>query len=73
MMANKKWLADARQILIDIERIYEDYYPKSCYRAELTADLRKRIDLLWLPMSFAHFKGTDECPKYQKESKDNGR
>lgn len=28
-MANKKWLADARQILIDIERIYEDYYSKS--------------------------------------------
>ena len=28
-MANKKWLADARQLLIDIERIYEDYYSKS--------------------------------------------
>jgi hypothetical protein len=28
-MANKKWVADARQILIDIERIYEDYYSKS--------------------------------------------
>lgn len=28
-MANKKWVADARQLLIDIERIYEDYYSKS--------------------------------------------
>lgn len=43
--------------------------PKYCYRAELTADLRKRIDLLRLPMSFAHFKGTKECPKYPKLSK----
>ena len=44
--------------------------PKSCYRAELTADLRKRIDLLWLPVSFAHYKGTKECPKYLKENED---
>jgi rubrerythrin len=28
-MANKKWLADARQLLIEIERIYNDYYSKS--------------------------------------------
>lgn len=34
------------------------------HRAELTADLRKRTDLLGTPMSFAHFKGTKECPKY---------
>lgn len=45
---------------------YTTACPKSCYRAELTADLRKRTDLLGTPMSFAHFKGTKECPKYPK-------
>ena len=49
---------------------YTTACPKSCYRAELTADLRKRIDLLWLPMSFAHFKGTEECPKYPRRAED---
>ncbi len=34
--------------------------PKSCYRAQLTEDLRRRIYLL--PTSWAHFKGTRECP-----------
>ena len=52
---------------------YTTACPKSCYRAELTADLRKRNDLLWLPMSFAHFKGTDECPKYPKGGKEDGK
>jgi hypothetical protein len=49
---------------------YTTACPKSCYRAELTADLRKRTDLLWLPMSFAHFKGTEECPKYPRRAED---
>lgn len=51
---------------------YTKACPKSCYRAELTEDLRKRIDLLGMPMSFAHFKGTDECPKYPRRA-DNGK
>ena len=41
---------------------YTKACPESCYRAELTAYLRKRTDLLGTPMSFAHFKGTKECP-----------
>ena len=28
-MANDKWCADARQLLIEIERIYEDHYSQS--------------------------------------------
>lgn len=46
---------------------YTTACPKKCYRGALTADLRERIDLLGMPMSFAHFKGTDECPKYHRE------
>ena len=42
--------------------------PKSCYRAELTADLRKKF--YPLPTSWAHFKGTNECPKTQKGGSD---
>lgn len=46
---------------------YTTACPKSCYMAELTADLWKRTDLLLLPVSFAHFKGTINCPKYTKK------
>ena len=28
-MANKKWLADARELLVEIERIYDDHYFRS--------------------------------------------
>ena len=28
-MANEKWVADAREILLDIERIYDDHYFRS--------------------------------------------
>ena len=48
---------------------YTTACPKSCYRAEVTADLRNRIDLLSMPMSFAHYKGTKECPKYPRVTK----
>ena len=34
--------------------------PKSCYRAELTEDLKK-INY-FLPTSWCHFKGTKYCP-----------
>lgn len=43
---------------------YTTACPKSCYRAELTADLRKRFYAL--PTSWSHFKGTKECPKWPK-------
>ena len=28
-MANKKWVADAREVLLDVERIYDDHYFRS--------------------------------------------
>ena len=40
---------------------YNKSCPKSCYRAQLTEEL-KRIAYP-LPTSWAHFKGTKECPK----------
>ena len=43
--------------------------PKSCYRAELTADLRKIY--YPLPTSWAHFKGTNYCPKSKGERRDH--
>ena len=42
----------------------KDCSTKKCYRAELTADLRKKN--YPLPTSFAHFEGTNECPKSKK-------
>lgn len=43
---------------------------KRCYRAQLTQDLRKRpdLDLRYLPISWAHFRGTEECPLSKKVS-----
>lgn len=41
--------------------------PKTCYRAQLTEELRKILYVL--PTSWAHFKGTKECPKYPKPLK----
>ena len=43
---------------------YKKDCPKTCYRAELTADLLKTH--YPLPTSWANFEGTDECPKCQK-------
>ena len=40
--------------------------PKKCFRAMLVQDLEKRNDLREIPMSWMHFKGTDECPKAEK-------
>lgn len=37
--------------------------PKRCYRAQLTQDLRDRGYAL--PASWAHFEGTQYCPKKQ--------
>ena len=44
--------------------------PKRCYRAQLTQDLRKRLgfDLRYFPISWAHFRGTEECPLSKKVS-----
>lgn len=40
---------------------YEKSCPKSCDRANLTEELKK-IDY-FLPISWMHFRGTNECPK----------
>ena len=47
-----------------------DKCPKRCYRAQLTQDLRKRpgFDLRYFPISWAHFRGTEECPLSKKVS-----
>lgn len=37
--------------------------PKTCYRAQLTQDLRdSQYRFLRLPISWVNFKGTKECP-----------
>lgn len=46
---------------------YTTACPKTCYRAQLTAELRRIIYIL--PTSWAHFKGTKECSKYPKTLK----
>ena len=36
--------------------------PKKCFRAQLVRDLnRNKIRLHGIPISWVHFKGTDEC------------
>lgn len=47
----------------------KSYCPKKCFRARLTQDLlerKARGELLGIPMSFASFKDTDECPRKEK-------
>lgn len=41
--------------------------PKKCYRAQLTEEVRHTVYLL--STSWAHFKGTEECPKYGAKMK----
>lgn len=42
--------------------------PKSCYRAQLTQDLKdNRYRFVGIPLSWANFKGTDECPMREKK------
>ena len=43
-----------------------DECPISCYRAQLTEDLKRRVDLRDIPMSFAHFYGTVYCDLNRK-------
>lgn len=40
---------------------YSPDCPKDCFRAELVIDLHRRTDLWFKPVSWMHFKGTDEC------------
>lgn len=43
--------------------------PKSCYRAQLTEDLRNIV--YGLPTSWSHFKHTSYCPKWPKKIKED--
>ena len=36
--------------------------PASCYRGQLTEDLENRSDLYYLPISWASFYESQECP-----------
>ena len=45
----------------------DDRCPKGCYRAKLTWELKKRKDLGWMPVSWAHLRGSKECPRQSKE------
>lgn len=46
--------------------------PKSCYRAQLTQELRETSRWFWLPISWAHFEGTQYCAKTKKGERRNG-
>ena len=41
--------------------------PKSCFRAELTEDLKRRTDLIGIPMTWSSFRGMPGCKR--KEDK----
>ena len=44
-MANKKWLVDARELLVEIERIYDDHYFRSNDKAvhDIFGAIRRRV------------------------------
>lgn len=47
--------------------------PMNCYRAGLEVDLRSRwTEFIKVPLSYAHFYGTDECKRdaYHKERRE---
>ena len=37
--------------------------PKHCYRADLTEELKRRPDLIGIPISWAHYLGTEQCDR----------
>ena len=47
---------------------YRSYCPKKCYRAQLTEELKHRNDLIWLPVSWMHFLGTNECERKVRDA-----
>ena len=48
---------------------YSKDCPDTCYQAQLTRDL-KETNYPW-PVSWAYFKGTDYCPKWPSETKED--
>lgn len=49
---------------------YTSECPKSCFRAQLAMDLKQRTNLLGIPLSWMHLKGTDECMMEPSEELD---
>ena len=47
---------------------YQKDCPKTCFRAQLCRDLESRRDLWGIPMTYMHFKGSDECCKPKEPS-----
>ena len=48
--------------------------PDTCYRAQVTADLDNRPDLIGVPLTFTEFEHTSECPLnslYVPENEEN--
>ena len=43
--------------------------PKSCFRAQLTREVERRDDLQGIPLTWTHFKGTDECKRGKKNER----
>lgn len=41
--------------------------PPTCFRAQLGEDLRNRPEMWGIPLTFADFRGTEECRKAWKE------
>ena len=40
--------------------------PKKCFRAQLTREVEEIEELQFIPLTWAHFKGTEECPRGKK-------
>ena len=40
---------------------YDSKCPNGCFRGELVRDLRDNPRMIGIPVSWMHFKGTDEC------------
>lgn len=44
--------------------------PNACFRARLTEDLKQRGDLRNMPMTWASFKGAEECQLLKEDKRD---
>lgn len=51
---------------------FQDDCPRECFRAELVRKLHRRPDLVRMPVSWMHFKGTEECKRMKDDGKKNG-
>ena len=47
--------------------------PKKCFRAQLVREVEEIEELQFIPLTWAHFKGTEECPRGKKNEKNHTR